>query len=195
MKIIGLYSSRPQCGKSTVANHLDAHYLFRPLKFAFPIKKMVGALLDEFLPPSDVSERLDGAAKERPIFSLGGLTSRRLMQTLGTEWGRALDADFWTRILGARLDAKPWFNYAIDDMRFPNEYDMLKRRGAIMVKIVRPHRPTDHEEGTLAPHASEGALDQHHFDHVIVNSGSREELLAKVDALANIILSEPHKTY
>ncbi len=186
--IVGLYSSRPQCGKSTVAAHFSRKYLLRRAHFAAALKGMVGDLLERLqLVPESF---LHGDQKETPIAMLGGLTARRLMQTLGTEWGRALDSEFWVRVLEAQIF---WGeDYVIDDMRFPNEYDMLKRRGAIMVRI---DRPTDHEEGTLAPHASEGALDQHHFDHVIVNSGSREELLAKVDALANIILSEPHKTY
>lgn len=191
MKIISFYSSRPQCGKSTAADRLLITHDFVVKKFAQPLKDMVAGLLAQVLPGSpSIFRYVDGDLKETPVPQLSGLTPRRLMQTLGTEWGRALDKEFWVRVLEARLESRNYPRCVVDDMRFPNEYDMLKRRGAVMVRI---DRPTDHEEGTN--HASEGALNDHHFDHVIVNSGSLEDFLAKVDKLADIVTSEPRLHY
>jgi hypothetical protein len=181
MRIFALYSPRPQSGKSTVAVRLADQVWVKTLKFAYPLKQMVATLLEDVLDANaaPVADFIDGPFKEAPIGELGGLTPRRLMQTLGTEWGRALDVDFWVRVMEARLNHFPPAGpcAVVDDMRFPNEYDMLKRRGALMVKIVRG---AEHYEGT---HASEGALDSHAFDVTIHNDGTLEDLYTQVDRL------------
>lgn len=178
-QIIALYSSRPQCGKSAAAQRLDWKHSFCSMKFAFPLKKMLGALFDEVMPPSEVARRLEGDLKEAPVVALSWATPRRMMQTLGTEWGRALDENFWVNAMEARLTRRvpPYPRIVVDDLRFPNEYDMLKRRGALMVKIVRPG------ESVTPSHPSEGALDSHHFDVTINNDGTLEDLYTQVDRL------------
>ena len=64
-------------------------------------------------------------------------------------------------------------NVVIDDLRFPNEYEMLKDIGACLVKITRPGYTKQHD------HPSDGALDDYHFDIELVNDGTPEELYEK----------------
>lgn len=181
--IIALYSPRPQCGKTTAAEHLVKEHGFIPLRFADALKKMLETLMTEAgIPLSQSWDLLRGNAKEVPIAALGGVTGRKLMQTLGTEWGReSVDEDFWIRVMDGKLSSLPRTQrIVIDDMRFPNEYDMLKEKGAIMVKVFRGVRP-DTSAGFV--HASEGALDHHDFDFEISNNSDLSVLYGKMDSI------------
>lgn len=179
MKLIALYSPYPQCGKSTVAEYLDRKHNYVRSPMAGPLKEMLDDLLRLFMPNQRARRHIYGDLKEAPIAELGGLTSRRLMQTLGTEWGRALDPAFWLRVKEAQLAFKqrPSDKLVVDDMRFPNEYDMLKARGAVTVKIVRCIPAITNE------HISEGQLNGHDFDYVIPNLGTIGDLHAAVDQI------------
>lgn len=180
--LIALYSPRPQCGKTTVAQYLKDVYAFKHESFAGPLKNMLETLLHEvgILPPQ-AWDYLRGNAKEAPIRQLGGLTGRRLMQTLGTEWGRYLDENFWTGVMDAKLDQHPaGRRIVIDDMRFPNEYALLKQKGALMVKVYRGQAAGDRRN---ACHVSEGSLDHHDFDYEVGNDGDIPLLHAKIDSI------------
>lgn len=117
-----------------------------------------------------VDAMLEGSLKETAVPELGR-TPRYLLQTLGTEWGRDTVKDsIWVDNLIARAqrsiaNGRP---VVVDDLRFPNEFDALRRCGACLVKIIRP----DAEDRGSAAHISEGGLNDHAFDYVIVNEGS-----------------------
>lgn len=59
-------------------------------------------------------------------------------QYIGTDFVRKYDPDWWVNLLGSRVDAltSPYQWIIIDDMRFPNEFDLLKRKGFVMVKLL-----------------------------------------------------------
>lgn len=184
--IIGLYSPRPQCGKTTAAQHLSIKHGFASLHFASALKKMLEGLFMEMgVPLSQAWHYLYGSEKETHIPELGGVTGRQLMQTLGTEWGReSVDEDFWTRVLEAKIHSFTKSvrggHIVVDDMRFPNEYQMLRDNGAVMVKVFRG------EHQIPAPgrsHVSEGALDHHDFDFEISNNSDLSVLYAKMDSI------------
>lgn len=169
--LIGLYSPVMKSGKSTVAQYL-ANKGFLVLSFASPLKDMLATLVDQ--------EYIFGSKKEEEVPILG-YTGRKLMQTLGTEWGRlALDEDFWVRHMEARI--KVWSelgkkNFVIDDMRYPNEFRWVISKGGKTWKILRPG-----QEITSA-HTSEGALDQMNFDEILINDKKLEVLKKKVNNL------------
>lgn len=106
------------------------------------------------------------------------VTPRRIMQTLGTEWGRdRITQDFWTRIAATRC-AQHRLNgraIVIDDMRFMNELVVATRLGSVPVRIVRPGAAV-----TGGGHASEGELD-HVTMAEIINDGSLADLYQKTD--------------
>jgi hypothetical protein len=166
-------------GKSEAARILIEQFGFERVKFADPLKNMIRRMLaDMGHIAEDVERMIEGDLKEVEIPELG-VTPRRLMVTLGTEWGRDLiRADLWTRLWAARADQ---FDLVIaDDVRFPNEVEAIRNRGGILWKIERPGL----ERGT---HASE-ALEVD-ADRTILNSGTLEELRSNVRFEAMLSLS------
>lgn len=102
-------------------------------------------------------------------------SSRYLLQTLGTEWGRNwVCEDVWIRAWKARAEKHD--RVIVDDVRFENEAQAVKAMGGEMWQIVRPSASYN------GSHASEGGLDKWHgFDRIIENSGTIEEFRAKID--------------
>lgn len=179
-RLIALCSPAMGSGKSTVADHLVDQYGFVRVAFATPLKAMTVALMESIgMPEDDIQRRVYGtiADKEKPLPGLGEITSRRIMQTLGTDWGRVTIRDsIWVDI--ALVAAKSWMDagrsVVIDDMRFPNEYSAVLLNGGECRRIVRPGT------AVTVSHASEGQLDTIPM-HEIWNGGTVEDLHAAVD--------------
>jgi hypothetical protein len=156
------------CGKSTAAHFLRDEYGYSQIKFAHPIKEMLRVLGLE-------DRHLEGDEKETPCELLGGVSPRRAMQTLGTEWGRRLiHPDLWVR---AWMREAVWRlqngqRLVIDDLRYPNELDAVLRLGGSTLRIVRKdlHQCEAHDSET------QFILSQ----RVIVNDLTREEFLKSV---------------
>jgi predicted kinase len=169
-------------GKTFAALHLMERHGFVRLRFAEPMRAMLRGL-------GCTAEELDGALKETPSFRLCGRTPREAMQTLGTEWGRALiDPDLWVRAWRDRLDAlaeeTPQARIVADDARFANEAAAIWSLGGSLIRIDRaglaPPCPA------AAAHASE--TQQLHYDARLVNSGEPEAFRTALDeALARLI--------
>ncbi|UVK59041.1 deoxynucleoside monophosphate kinase [Microbacterium phage Cen1621] len=129
---------------------------------------------------------------------------RRIMQTTGTEGMRqTLGQKYglekllkgvspWVAMAELRIDealshvkvspGKPErFVYkrllAFNDVRFPNEADLIRRKGGILIRVIRPGLPTDDA------HESETALDHYATDYELVNDGSIAELHSAVAAI------------
>jgi len=98
---------------------------------------------------------------------------RRLLQTLGVEVGRAYDEDLWVKKLinetVLHAPGYPFDSIVIDDWRFPNERDYIKKNPLYDVVTIRIFRPDTGGD----PHSSETALplDIEHYDSVIYNTG------------------------
>jgi len=140
-RIIALYSSVPQSGKSTIAQHLEAAWGFETLKFAGPLKAMLYALLRQVNDDTDWCwECIEGKLKEKKMAVLGGKSPRDLMVSLGTDWGREMvSSSLWVDLLKVRATAalKDERSVVIDDMRFPNEYAVLDHLGAHFIHVIR----------------------------------------------------------
>ncbi len=180
--IIALYSSAPQSGKTTFAKAL-VNRGYTQVRFADPLKNMMEVLLESAgVPPGIIYEALHGCMKEAPLGGAFGLkTSRQLMQSLGTEWGRGMvEANLWTNLTKLRIQAllgnpmDPPVHLVVDDMRFPNEYEAMKELGATLVRIDRPGVTSSHHN-----HSSEGGLDGFTFHHEIANDSDVTSLTAK----------------
>lgn len=173
--IIGLYSPAPQSGKTAVANLL-AQEGFRLLSFATPLKRMACEFLTALGYREDEAARLVWVDKSFVVPEVG-CSVRKILQTLGTEWGRErLGGDVWVRCWEAQ--ASRYDRVITDGVRFLNEAQAVKAKGGQMWKIVRPSATHD------GSHVSEGGLDDWDgFDAVIQNDGSLSDLHAKVLAL------------
>lgn len=127
--LIGLAGS----GKTTVAQILTDKYGFKRLRFADPLKRMLG--------PSGLGlsfEEIDGSKKDEPSAFLNGLTPRHAMQTLGAEWGRnCMFPNFWIHCWTQDFMRIPnGIHVVVDDVRFDNEVDTIKKHDGIIVKII-----------------------------------------------------------
>jgi hypothetical protein len=175
---IALIAPRMGSGKTTVATYLANHYGYQITPFAKPLRMMMTALLESFGIPAKEIAFLLSEGKETPILEIPGTpTPRRLMQLLGTDWGRKLVHDrIWVEAWEI-MATKNRYSVA-DDCRFPNEYKAVKAiPGGQVWRITRQSAVI------TSAHASEGALDTVAVDQEITNDGTAGELFAKVDAI------------
>lgn len=110
-------------------------------------------------------------------WSVNGLpmTIRQFLQRLGTEAIRNnLCQDAWANALFVDYKVEDSPKWIITDLRFPNEYKMVKNYEGITVRVTRPNISTQY-------HLSETALDEYIFDEEIVNDGSIDDLILKVE--------------
>ncbi|WDS52049.1 deoxynucleoside monophosphate kinase [Microbacterium phage Caron] len=111
------------------------------------------------------------------------LGTEGIRNTLGDKYGlrELLGDDVWIVLAEKRIDAadKP---LVFTDVRFPNEADLIARKGGTTVRIVRPDLPPSDDE-----HASETALDNYVPDAVLVNPGTALAFSQKVDELVDTI--------
>jgi len=125
------------------------------------------------------------------------LTPRKLLQLLGTEAGRhVIHPNIWVNALFADypkivdMDDKGldvYENWIITDVRFPNEANIIKEKGGIMIRINRPQYLNNRLVIGKNEHLSETALDNYDgFDYVIENDGTVQDLIDKVKSL-NIV--------
>lgn len=175
--LIGL-SGPAGCGKDTARGILERYHGYAGLAFADPMRDMVRALLESSGASDEWLTRRE--LKEQPVPGLG-ISTRHMMQTLGTElarqhWGE----DFWLRMAAGRMAqvrsicyARP-VRFVVSDVRFANEARWIREQGGVLWRIERPGLPT------VRPHASEQQALA--FDQVIDNSGTVRDLHRAIDA-------------
>lgn len=175
--LIAFYSPAPQMGKSTATKFLIEGLGYTLVKFAAPVKELSAAILTQMgVPEDEVPAFIDGHRKEESLAGYGfdHLTSRYIQQVVGTELGREkLDPNLWTTLAGRKvrrlLDKGE--RVVMDDMRFPNEYDMVKQMGGECWCIYNPRVPIP-----VSDHPSEGLLSNHSFNVALINDGTIEDL-------------------
>jgi hypothetical protein len=166
--IIGL-TGRAHTGKDTAADHLVREYGFGRAAFADTLRTMLEAMLEDA--GADYAHLYEPHLKAAPIPQLGGVSARELMQTLGTEWGRAQHgANWWLHLLQRRLGlhdgGSPVHDrIVITDVRFPNEAAFIQLRGGRIIKLHREQAPT------VRSHASEADIDALPCDADLANNG------------------------
>jgi hypothetical protein len=183
--LIGLASHAPGSGKSTVAGHLAAKG-FALVPFARPLKEMAEVFLRHLgtLSPEDIKRVVYRDRNE--IIPGINVTGRHLLQTLGTEWGRErICANVWLQCWNntARALLRSGTPVVVDDVRFPNEADLVTAAGGRLWLVDRPG--AKEAAGTSLGHASEGRLQGYQgFSAVVLNDGnSLKDLFTTVDSL------------
>lgn len=187
VKLIGLYSPVPGSGKSEAAKALEG-LGWRIEPFAATLKRMVVPLLQDLgLSDAAIADRL-ATGKELPLEALDGLPLRRILQLLGTEFGREMvHRDLWLRCWSGRV--KPQLaaggSVVVDDVRFPEEAALVEELGGRMWKISRPTADLSWRIRDAKPHASEGGLDAWLFSRQLINHGDLASWHTTVQEAAN----------
>ena len=170
--LIGI-AGRARSGKDTVANFIVAAIGGYRYSFADPIRAMLAPL------GVDMNDPYWQARKEDVIPALG-VSPRRMMQTLGTEWGRNLiNPDLWLVMAHQRL-LRNGPGMVISDVRFENEAAWIRKHGGRIIHVIRP------EAKAVEAHASEDGIEMQDTDARLFNSGTLEELQLSVRELLRV---------
>ena len=180
--IIG-FTGRKQSGKSTAASAL-VQLGYEKRSFAEPLRSMTNELLLA-LGLSTAEIVACHTSKEEVIHPIG-VSMRHLLQTLGTDWGRALiDPDLWIKCEQERLEQVPVEAHLVyDDVRFENEAALIRAHGGLIVHIRRAGLPA------ADAHASEAGIEVKEGDLVLDNCSNAGALLDAVLALMDRVLVE-----
>ena len=171
-KLIGIYSPAPQSGKTSVATFLE-RYGYQRVSFATPVKAMAITMLEHLGYSTMRATQLVYEEKSTLIPEIR-TTSRHILQTLGTEFGReCIHPELWTICWTAQACQLLAADTPViaDDVRFLEEAHAIKSLGGEMWHLSR--------DGYVrtTTHASEGGLDDYlSFDFRILNNGSLHSL-------------------
>lgn len=193
--LVGLIGKK-RSGKDTFAGGLIAEGFTR-YAFADPLKE-AALRLDPLIPlrtvadaalwPGNPLEVGAGRATMRlaHLVALHGWEAakevaevRRTLQEFGVTV-REIDPEFWVRATLGRAvnDGRA----VITDVRFPNEAAAIRRRGGVLIRIVRPGLVSTDE------HVSETALDDYDADVRFYNGDTAEDLVARARSFARLEL-------
>jgi hypothetical protein len=151
-------------GKSTIASELVESYGYRHHSWAAPLRDLFAMAfdpdaLDPQRYPKVKARQYEVRLRDGQLIQRSG---RELLQRIGTDAMRDnVDADFWIKTGLRRLDeGGPWVN---DDTRFLNEAQVLRERGFLIIRLVRPGL------GDTGAHPSETEQEQIIPDLVVYN--------------------------
>jgi hypothetical protein len=167
--LIGLYSKRPRAGKTYLAEQLAIKHGCIRLSYATPIKRMTRSLLRALgIPRNDIS-LLELDRKDKAI--LYGKSMRDIWKFLGNEFGKEfISPSIWCdamRVAIAELHKAQCSRIVIDDVRFPMEFEQIKRLGGVLVRVIG----SDDEMKDVPETPTEGLLEDLEFDIVVDNRG------------------------
>lgn len=177
-------------------NKTSNHCVFRNKKFAGKLKEIASILTGH---PVELFESID-FKNSKMDDCWGDMTYREFLQKLGTEairdnihneaWVNALFSDYKLIDLNLYLikhggdkekaledqksDGLP--KWVISDVRFPNEFNAIKQRDGIVVRV-------QNGKETEGGHISETALDLFQFDYILNNKGTINDLIVEVEKM------------
>jgi hypothetical protein len=183
--LIGVYG-KARSGKDTMSDYLAARMHLRKYAFAEPIKQMLTSVFGPHFHTGDREQ----------ICPEAGISYRALMQTLGTEWGRAVNPDLWVNLVAKQWNTvKDGFwspetghttGMILSDVRFDSEARWIKEQGGILIEIDRPGI----EEVGIAGHASERGISPGLTNVKVHNTGDLAYLHQTLDSLMKDYLTK-----
>lgn len=202
MHIIGLVGFIGS-GKNAVGEILVQKHGFFTDSFAGPLKDAVSTIFGW------ERQLLEGDTEESRIFRETKdeywseklechMTPRLALQLLGTEAGRnVFGENLWTGSMERRIVQRNK-NTVITDVRFPNEIQMIRKLGGLVIWVKRGNNPEWYDvalayNGSLLKvnkpdaHYSEWAWIGQQIDAIIDNNGSFEDLQINVTSFHNLL--------
>ena len=170
-------------GKTTAADWLESRGAVQRA-LADPLKEMcrIGFGLSR--------EQLYGSTEDKAaVDERWGVSPRQILQMVGTELFRErlgelvpqIGSEFWVRSFqvwyGQFRKEHPETLVVLSDVRFPNEEQMVHRLGGETILIQRD------SVGNGTGHVSETSSASCHWDHVVINNGTLDELYNKLEDL------------
>lgn len=135
--IIGL-SGKIGVGKSCLANmFLKKYPKYRKLSFADVLKKECSEIFKYPLEWNYSEEGKQQVVRYHYMLPTTEMTIREILQWYGTDLKRAQNENYWVEKMEEKLFSihmKPW-NIVIDDIRFKNECELVKKYNGIMIRI------------------------------------------------------------
>ncbi len=110
---------------------------------------------------------------------------RDALTLIGTEFGRnMIHPNIWIKTVFDRYKSNENKNLVITDLRFPNEFESIKKHKGYTIRIYRPCLQENKPNNIVNEHISETALDSKEanseFDYIIINDGTIEDLKIKI---------------
>ena len=149
-------------GKTTVARYLETHYGFLHLAFADAPKKIAQEVFK-----LHTEEMEDRVLKETHLERYPFKTPREIVVDIA-ESIKGIYPDIWARVVERKLFCRD--NVVISDLRFPVEFDMIKKHGGVVVEISKDIK-TPKEEA------------RYH----LVNNGTIDELHSMLDEFMQVL--------
>ena len=167
------------CGKDSIAEYLCGLHGFERVAFADPVREMALAI-DPWIDCFDFLERPAGHDPMRVVYNsrLSALVNkfgwdyvkreydeaRRLLQRIGTDAVRAQTPNYWVDWARAKaIDLG--CPVVVTDTRFPNEADMVRSEGGMVVRIAAAATL----RAEAASHPSETSMSGYHPDATLFN--------------------------
>lgn len=171
------FTGLAQSGKSTASAYMESTHGFVRINFKSAMIEEIKKTMPAFL------------AKEAEIhnctiddlFNTKPGSFRQFLQNYGTELRRSEEQDYWvnqwlTRANQMYLDKN--VGIVVDDVRFINEAEMIKRAGGVLIRVVKEG------QDTVMAHQSETEMSQIVPDYTIVaKPGDVESLCNQIQAI------------
>ncbi|RTK93307.1 MAG: hypothetical protein EKK64_10380 [Neisseriaceae bacterium] len=196
-------SGRKNTGKTTLSERLIERG-FKRASFATPLKEYVAKLFnweigslytqqgkEELLDNpvfwnKQICDKLEDLAQINLNFTdeVKFCTRRDALQYIGTDVLRDADPEFHVKKFAEKfIDG----DYVVDDVRFLNEVDTLKKMNGVCVHIIRPYN------WVYSNHDSEISVSRKDVDYVVLNDSSQHKMVRKFDMFLDGLFSKRKK--
>lgn len=177
VKILG-FTGKKKHGKTTASSH--ATQVLKEKGYEVMHVRFKDAIIDTMNSKLDKTLGLLGdhyTMSREQLFDEKPPMMRVLMQEVGTEIYRAVNPDYWVlewyrKMFAVAQEAKDIGKLVIltDDVRFMNEYQLLKAKGGTLLRINR----TGYDDGVGNNHATETEMDTFSPDYIIEATTKKE---------------------